>query len=412
MHRFGLIGEHLGHSHSPRVHRALAGYDYELISLPRGELDAFMRAREFDGINVTIPYKQEVIPYCAELSPEASAIGAVNTIVRRADGSLFGHNTDLAGFLFMARRAGVSFAGKHVLICGTGGTSLTVREACRREGASKIVRLSRSGEETYDGAETRHADAEIIVNTTPLGMYPHLGGRAIDISLFPKLEAVLDVVYNPLRTAIAQDARSAGLAWSCGLSMLVAQAKYAAELFAGHPIDDALNDAVGRDIERDLTNLVIIGMPGSGKTTAGRHAARRMGREHVDTDELITARVGDIPRFFKEHGEDAFRDVESEVIAELAPRTGLVISTGGGSVLRVENVRALRANGVMVRVERALGELSTAGRPLSMSRPAEQIAAEREPYYKSAADATVNNTSTIESLTDAIIESWDKCIMS
>lgn len=407
--RFGLIGEKLGHSHSPRVHKALAGYDYELVSLPRDEVDKFMRERGFDGINVTIPYKQTVIPYCDELSPEARAIGAVNTIVRRGD-RLLGHNTDLAGLLYMARRAGVSFEGRKVVILGTGGTSLTALEACRRGGAREIARLSRTGSESYGGAEARHSDADVIVNTTPLGMYPKLGAAAIDLSKWQNVSAVLDVVYNPLRTALVLDARAHGLPSSCGLSMLVAQAKYAAELFAGRDIEDSMIDSVTLDIERDLTCLVIIGMPGSGKSSIGRRAAELLGREFVDTDDLIKSRIGDIPRFFAEHGEGRFREVESEIIEELAPRTGLVIATGGGVPLREANVRALRANGVLVRIKRPLDQLATDGRPLSMSRPVEQISAEREPYYSAAADAEADNESTVEAAAAEAIKKWESAI--
>ena len=408
--QYGLIGERLGHSYSQRIHEQLAGYGYELRAVAREEIDAFLAARDFQGLNVTIPYKRTVIPYCDELSPAARKIGSVNTLVLR-DGRLFGDNTDYAGFLCLARRTGIAFAGKKVLVCGSGGTSLTVRTAARDSGAREVVVLSRSGEENYQNAPLRHADAEILVNTTPLGMFPNLGGKAVRLSDFPRLEGVLDVVYNPLRTALILEARERGIRCAGGLAMLVAQAKYSAEQFAGHPIPDGRIDEIEHSLRRELSNLVLIGMPGSGKTTLGWACAGALGREFVDADELIVQRVGrPIPEIFAQQGEKGFRQLESECLASLALRTGLVIATGGGAVLRRENVAALRANGTLIRLLRPLGELPVEGRPLSQGSPLEKLAEEREPFYAAACDCAVENQGSIETVRDRILEAWNEIL--
>lgn len=411
--RFGLIGEHVERSHSKRLHERMAGYEYELISIPQSEVTAFLERGEFQGLNVTMPYKLTVIPYCAELSPAAQKIGSVNTLVRRADGTLYGDNTDCAGFLYLARRTGVDFRGMKVVICGSGGTSRTAAHAARTSGARETVVVSRSGPETYEGLHERHADADIVVNTTPLGsqLSNRMHEKPIELKRFKHLKGVLDVVYDPLRTMLMLDAAEMGVPCGGGLLMLAAQAKFAAEQFAGRPIPDEVIDEAEHELRRDVANIVLIGMSGTGKSSIGRACAERLGRKLVDTDVEIERRVGcSIPEYFAVHGEAAFREVESAVVAELAPQKGIVIATGGGASVRPENARALRANGVVVRVRRPIDQLATDGRPMLDTTTAEELARVREPYYAAAADATIDNVGTIDSAADEAIDVWRSMI--
>ena len=391
---YGLLGERLGHSFSPQIHRDLAGYDYQLLPTPPEAVEDLFARRAFQGLNVTIPYKRTVMPLCDEIDPRAAAIGAVNTVVNR-NGRLTGYNTDIDGFLYMARRAGVDMAGKKVVILGSGGTSRTARAAAGELGAREIVTVSRHGEDNYQNL-SRHADAQVLVNTTPVGMYPNWGQSPVSLESFPALEGVLDVVYNPLRTALLLQAEERGLPCSCGLPMLVAQAKRAAELFTGQNIDDSRAEAVLHGLREQLTSIVLIGMPGCGKTTVGRALAGKLGRTFVDLDEEIVRRAGmSIPEIFAREGEAGFRERESALVREFGERTGLVVSTGGGVVTRRENYIPLKQNGLLLHLRRDPAALPTDGRPLSQATAPEELWRRRAPLYAAFADGEIDNNGTL-----------------
>ena len=391
---YGLLGEKLGHSFSPQIHRDLAGYDYQLLPTPPEAVEDLFARRAFQGLNVTIPYKRTVMPLCDEIDPRAAAIGAVNTVVNR-NGRLTGYNTDIDGFLYMARRAGVDMAGKKVVILGSGGTSRTARAAAGELGAREIITVSRHGEDNYQNL-SRHADAQVLVNTTPVGMYPNWGQSPVSLESFPALEGVLDVVYNPLRTALLLQAEERGLPRSCGLPMLVAQAKRAAELFTGRNIDDSRTEAVLHGLRRQLTSIVLIGMPGCGKTTVGRALAGKLGRTFVDLDEEIVRRAGmSIPEIFAREGEAGFRERESALVREFGERTGLVVSTGGGVVTRRENYIPLKQNGLLLHLRRDPAALPTDGRPLSQATAPEELWRRRAPLYAAFADGEIDNNGTL-----------------
>ena len=348
---YGLIGAKLGHSYSVPIHAQLGDYDYRLYERTEAEFVDLMRRRDFKGLNVTIPYKRLALELCDELSDTAREVGSVNTVVRRADGSLYGHNTDIGGFIALAARAGVEIAGKKAVILGSGGTSLTARTACRRLGAKEIVVVSRKGPVDYEALYRDHADAQVLVNTTPVGMYPNNGESAADISRLPCLTGVLDVIYNPDRTALILDARARGLNCAGGLYMLVGQAREAAELFTGRAIPESETERIHALLRGEALNAILIGMPGSGKSSVGRALARRMGRPFVDCDGEIVKRAGkSIPEIFAREGEAAFRALEAAVIADVCREKGQVIATGGGAVLREENVRAMRQNGAVLLI--------------------------------------------------------------
>lgn len=392
---YGLLGEKLGHSFSPQIHRSLVGYDYRLFPTPPEEVEPLLRRRDFRGLNVTIPYKQTVIPLCDEVEPRAAAIGAVNTIVNRND-RLMGYNTDIDGLIYLARRTGVDMAGKKVVILGSGGTSHTAQAAAQALGAREIVVISRRGADNYQNL-SRHADAQVLINTTPVGMYPNCGRAAVDLNDFPRLTGVLDVVYNPLRTALILAAQERGIPCSGGLPMLVAQAWRAAELFTGQDIPESRVEAVLGELIAAQRNVVLIGMPGCGKTTVGQALARRLGKEFVDIDEEIVRTAGiSIPEIFAQEGEEGFRRRESQIVREAGSRTGCVISTGGGVVTQPQNRDPLRQNGTIIHLLRALSALPSAGRPISQQVSAETLWRQRAPLYASFADVTVDNNGSLE----------------
>ena len=404
---YGLLGERLGHSFSPQIHRDLAGYDYQLLPTPPEAVEDLFARRAFQGLNVTIPYKRTVMPLCDEIDPRAAAIGAVNTVVNQ-NGRLTGYNTDIDGFLYMARRAGVDMAGKKVVILGSGGTSRTARAAAGELGAREIVTVSRRGEDNYQNL-SRHADAQVLVNTTPVGMYPNWGQSPVSLESFPALEGVLDVVYNPLRTALLLQAEERGLPCSCGLPMLVAQAKRAAELFTGQNIDDSRTEAVLHGLRRQLTSIVLIGMPGCGKTTVGRALAGKLGRTFVDLDEEIVRRAGtSIPEIFAREGEAGFRERESALVREFGERTGLVVSTGGGVVTRRENYIPLKQNGLLLHLRRDPAALPTDGRPLSQATAPEELWRRRAPLYAAFADGEIDNNGPLAGTLEQIEKEMTK----
>lgn len=408
---YGLIGEKLGHSFSAEIHRRLGPEPYELTELAPEAVGPFLQERNFRGINVTIPYKQTVIPCLDAISETAREIGAVNTIIRR-DGKLYGDNTDAAGLTMLLRRTGADPAGKKVLILGTGGTSLTAMYAARKLGARAVIRVSRNGREdavTYAQAAAEHRDAKILINTTPCGMYPQVDGCPVDLADYPDLEAVADAVYNPLRTNLILAARKRGIAAEGGLFMLTAQAVRAAEAFRGITYPEGTVDRIYRELLGEKENIVLTGMPGSGKSTVSAVLQARTGREAVDTDTLIERKAGKtIPEIFREEGEKVFRDLESAVIAEVSARGGQIIATGGGAVLRPENVQALQRNGRLILLERAAETLMpTDDRPLADTREKmDRLWREREPVYRAAADLTVKLSGTPEEAAAEIESRW------
>lgn len=399
----GLLGGKLGHSFSPQIHGALADYRYTLWEKSPEELDDFLKNGDFTGLNVTIPYKKDVMPYCAELSEQAKKVGAVNTIVRRRDGTLLGHNTDYFGFAYLLRQSGIAVAGKKCLVLGTGGASVTVQTVLREQGA-KVVVLSRSGPENYDHLE-RHADAALIVNATPVGMYPNTGVSPIKLIFFPNLEGVLDLIYNPARTQFLLDAEKQGIPGWNGLSMLVAQAKESAEWFTEKTIPDERIGEIYARLRRETENLIIIGMPGSGKTTLGRLLAQATGKNFVDVDEAIIRTAGmSIPEIFAASGENGFRKIETAVLSRLGKGSGQVIATGGGCVTRAENYPLLHQNGRILRLRRDIGKLPKDGRPLSLANDLPEMAAQREPLYAAFADLTFDNNGALDNTLKTILE--------
>lgn len=392
-----LIGEKLGHSYSKLIHEAFGLYSYELVSLPRDRVGEFMENGDFDAFNVTIPYKRTVMPYCSYISPEAQKIGSVNTVIRTQDG-LHGFNTDYFGFKSMAARADIDFAGKKVVILGSGGTSLTAKAVAADCGAGRITVVSRSGEYNYENLE-KLSDCEVLINTTPVGMYPNNGCSAVKLDSFPRCEAVLDVIYNPLRTELIMQALERGISCSGGLYMLVAQAAQSAKYFCSAEIGEKEIERVFRSLVLDVQNIVLVGMPGCGKTTVAAALERLTGRKSVDTDSLVEEAAGmSVPDIFSEYGEAHFRELEAQAICGIAKEKGLIIATGGGAVLNPENVRALKGNGRIYYLKRELELLSLDGRPLSKSREAlERMFVTRDPIYSNCADAEILNNSSPES---------------
>ena len=414
---YGLIGGRLGHSYSKVIHEMLCGYRYDLCPLPtEEEVRAFLTRRQFRAINVTIPYKLVVMEYCSYIDPHAKAINAVNTIVNR-NGLLYGYNTDYPGFSYLCDAHGVEFKDRTVLILGTGGTHNTTWAVAHDRGAKQIYTVSRhpdpeKGELTYAQALT--TGAQIIINTTPVGMYPNVGVSALDITSMPGLEAVVDVVYNPNKTELILRAEDAGVPVAVGgLEMLVAQAVYAAEYFLGRKFEDAPGEVrrITAALRRETLNIALVGMPSCGKSTLGRLLAKQLGRPLVDLDEEIVKADGrSIPDIFAAEGEEGFRAKEAAQIARFGKEKGLVLSCGGGAVKRAENVRALRQNGVVLFIDRPVEALAVGGnRPLSSSAEAlRTMEAQRRPLYLAAADAVISNTGTLAQTLAAAQEALDE----
>lgn len=403
----GLLGRKLGHSYSPQIHASLGDYPYLLFEKEPEELAQFLQGQDFDCLNVTIPYKKDVIPYCAELSDTARRMGAVNTIVRRPDGTLIGHNTDYFGFSSMVARSGLSVSGKKCLVLGSGGASATAVAVLKDLGAQVVV-ISRSGENNYDNLHL-HADAAVIVNATPVGMFPHNGVSPIDLSLFPKLEGALDLIYNPARTRFLMDAQARGLVTQNGLWMLVAQAKESAEWFTGQAISDEAIARIYRKLKLQMENIVLVGMPGCGKSTISQLLGKALGKPVIDADAEITREAGKpIPEIFAEGGEAAFRAIETQVLALLGMQSGKVIATGGGCVTREENYPLLHQNGTIVWLQRDLDRLPTDGRPLSQSGKLAEMFRIREPMYRRFADLQADNGGTPEETVQRILDELEK----
>ena len=404
MGKYGLLGAKLGHSFSPRIHALLGDTPYDLYEKTPEELEAFLLQGDLTGMNVTIPYKKTVMPYCAELTDIAARIGSVNTLVRREDGSLLGDNTDYYGFDCLLRQAGIDPAGKKALVLGSGGASLTVQMVLRDRGAAQVIVISRGGEDNYDNLE-KHADAQIVVNATPVGMYPKTECAPVDLKRFPVCEAVADLIYNPARTALMQQAEELGITCAGGMVMLVAQAIRSAERFLDRTFPDETLEQVLHTLQMQTENIILIGMPGCGKTSLGRALAEKLGKPFVDADQEIIRQAGkSIPSIFATEGERGFRKRETAVLKELGRRSGLVIATGGGCVTRPENKFLLRQNGKLIWVRRPVSVLPTQGRPLSQKGNLEDMERVRMPMYADFADFVIDNTETHEEALQKMME--------
>ncbi len=393
--KYALIGERLGHSFSVPVHRAF-GLDYELKELPRGSLSEFVRACPYDGFNVTIPYKTEIMPLLTEIHSRAKKIGSVNTVAVRGK-TLCGYNTDIDGMKYLLDSVGISLREKNVMILGGGGTGKTAYALAEEEGARSISVVTRGGALNYSNYREQK-DTQIVINATPVGMFPQNGEKPISLD-FGEIEGVADVIYNPLRTRLVSEAKARGIPAVGGLKMLVAQALFAEEIWLGKTLDRALIEREYAALLRELTNIVLIGMPGSGKSAV----ARRLSDRPIDTDSLIEAQTGQpIPRLFEEKGERYFRVLEGEVVRAVSAEHGRVIATGGGVILNDSNVESLKQNGVLLWVKRPLEKLSVKGRPLSSKKGVERLFAERKGKYAAAADFEIENGGSFHETIDRI----------
>ena len=411
MLKCGLLGEKLGHSYSPQIHALLGDYEYRLYEKAPDEVASFLLQEDLDGLNVTIPYKKTVAALCDELTPAAKKLGSVNTVAFRKDASgrrkLLGDNTDYAGFKYLVKQSGMSVSGKECLVLGSGGASVTVRAVLQDLGAADVVTISRTGEDNYGNLD-RNEGADILVNTTPLGMYPGNGAKAVDLERFPWLDAVYDIVYNPARTALMMQADSLRIPNFGGLAMLVAQAKAASEVFTGERIEDRVIPIITQVIGARQQNIALIGMPGCGKSSVGKILAEKTGRPFVDADAAIEKKAGcTIPEIFAKGGEEAFRKLETEVLAELGKRSGAVLATGGGCVTRPENYPLLHQNSRIVWIRRDLSLLPSDGRPISQTNDIKQIYENRKALYDRFADHIVTNDTTPEACADSILESLE-----
>ena len=411
---YGCIGEHLTHSFSKEIHNCLADYDYEIKEIPKDKLDAFMTAADFRAINVTIPYKQAVIPHLHWISDTAKKIGAVNTVVNR-NGKLYGYNTDFFGMTALIEKNGIELENKKVLILGSGGTSKTAHAVAESLGAREIYIVSRQagkGLITYAEVYKSHTDAEVIINTTPVGMFPNPEAQPIDLGKFSRLLGVVDAIYNPLRSRLVLEAQALGIKATGGLYMLVAQAAYAVETFIEKPLSRDEIDAVYGELLKQKQNIVLTGMPGSGKSTIGKKISKQTGRPFIDTDALIVEKAGKtIPEIFEELGEAGFRKIESEVIREVSTLGGYIIATGGGAILKRENISNLKANGRIHYIDRPLSWLTaTSDRPLS-SNPEDLKKRYHERYdmYSATADRRISAVDNINKNVEMILKSEEKC---
>ena len=405
--RFGLLGEHLGHSFSPQIHAVLGCPDYGLYEVEPDRLAAFLETTPLLGMNVTIPYKKAVLPLCASLSPAAQRIGSVNTL-RRTDQGWYGDNTDYAGFRYMLDSIGFDPAGEKAVVFGSGGASVTVCTVLRELGAAEVTVISRTGPDNYGNLD-KHRDARLVVNATPVGMYPDNGRAAAGLRSFPECRAVLDLIYNPARTALLLEAEELGIPHRNGLGMLAAQAHGSEEVFLGRSLPRDLIEKAAGSVGKTTENLILIGMPGCGKTRLGRLLARELGRPFLDADEVLTRQAGRTPaEIIEAEGEPAFRELETRVLAELGKGSGAVIATGGGCVMRRENRDLLRQNGKVFWLRRDLSRLPVSGRPLSQSLGPEELYRRRKDLYAAFADCTVDNNAGPKAAVKEILELWEK----
>ncbi len=402
MKKYGVLGEKLEHSYSPQIHNLLADYDYRRYEVAKEDVEKFLSTTDLSGMNVTMPYKKRVMDSCVWLSDVAKRMGAVNTLVKMEDG-WHGYNTDYYGFCELVKASGIDVNARKALVLGSGGASNTICHALRDLGASEVIVISRGGENNYDNLEC-HKDAGIIVNTTPMGMYPNNGEAAVDLRDFPECEGVLDVVYNPARTALLLQAEKLNIRHADGFYMLVAQAKQSAEFFMNTKIDDSVIGYIYKKLSAEMQNIVIIGMPGAGKSSIGKKIAEITGRRLIEADEEIVKKAGtDIPTIFREQGEAGFREIETEVLSEVGKLSGCVISTGGGCVTRPENYPLIHQNGHIVWIKRDINLLPTDGRPVSQANPLEKLYEERKDKYEAFADDVVVNDRSVKDAAEEII---------
>lgn len=399
----GLIGHKLSHSFSPEIHSYLADYEYKLYELEENEVGEFLKSCPLDALNVTIPYKKTVMPFLDYISDTAKKIGSVNTIVKKAD-KLYGFNTDYYGFSYMVKKSGIEIENKKVLVLGSGGASLTVKAVLSDMKAKEIITVSRSGENNY-GNIALHRDADVIVNTTPVGMYPENGSSPVDLHLFDKISGVLDLIYNPSVTKLLYDAEKLGIPHINGLSMLSAQAKKAAELFTDSIIADSEIDRIVKRIEEKTKNIVLIGMPGCGKTTTGKILSKMLSREFIDTDTVIEENSGiSIPEIFSLYGEDEFRKAETKAIDAAGKLSGKIIATGGGIVTKEENFYPLSQNSYIIWLQRDISLLPLDGRPVSQKNDINELYKKRAPLYESLSEISVTLSENPEATATRIID--------
>ena len=413
---YGLIGEKLGHSASKEIHEQLADYSYELHPLTKEDFPIFMEEKAFRALNVTIPYKQAVIPYLTAMDENAKAIGAVNTIVNQ-NGSLYGYNTDMPGFLYMVKKNGIDMEGKKVVVLGNGGASQAIQAGVKKMNPAKMIvvgnRTIKEGVLTYEQCFALHSDADIVVNTSPVGMYPNVDFSPVDLTHFPQCQAVIDIIANPLTTKLVAQARELGMKGITGLEMLIAQAKYAVEIFLDTHLEDARIAEINTPLLKERSNLVLVGMSGGGKSTIGKRAAEKLGKGFVDTDELIIERIKmPIAEFFAKEGEPAFREIETKVIHEVSSQNNLVIATGGGIIKNPLNVEYLKRNGRLIWLKRDADLLQTGnGRPLAPDQAAAQkLYQERLPLYSAAAEAIAENNGTFEEGLSAVLQCYESLL--
>lgn len=404
---YGLLGEHLPHSFSPQIHLALGNEDYHIFEIAPENLEQFLKEKKFKGLNVTIPYKKSVISYLDEISPEAEKIGAVNTITVR-DGKLFGDNTDYCGFKYMVEKSKITIKNKKVLVLGNGGASLTVQTVLKDMEAKDVLVVSRNGEIDYTNVYS-HTDTDIIVNTTPVGMYPDNMTSPIDLSGFPNLSGVLDVVYNPLKTRLIMEAEKMGIPYMSGLSMLVSQAKKAHEIFFNTTMDNEICDEIEKILRLQMSNVVLIGMAGCGKSTIGKILSQKLNKEFIDTDEMIeNAENKPIPKIIERFGEDFFRCCENLAVNIAGKEKSRIIATGGGVVTQPENYMPLNQNGIIVFINRDADKLDSKGRPLSQMYGVKALHEKRMPLYRQFADIEVDGNGTPEQVAELIIKEINK----
>ncbi|MDU7638271.1 MAG: shikimate kinase [Veillonella dispar] len=406
--KFGLLGRTLGHSFSPRIHSALGNTNYELFEREPSQLQEFFADPELQGINITIPYKVNALEACDVVDPRAERIGCVNTMVRK-DGKWYGYNTDYDGFVFTLQHAGIDVSGKECIILGDGASSATVHVALEDLGAKNIVHLSRKTAPFYGDAPNYYETAQIIINCTPIGMYPHNPANLIDITQFSKLEGVVDLIYNPRRTILLLQAEMMEIPHCDGLPFLVAQGVEAANHFQGESFGTKEIEQILRDMRREKENIILIGMPGVGKTTVGKALGEEMGRTCVDVDQELEKEIGDISTYITEQGEPAFREKEAEMIAKLGTQTGLVISTGGGCVTVPKNFAHLRQNGRIYQLTQPVENLSTSGRVLSSGgiERLRELEATRTPMYESFAQCIVEHNRNAPETVAAILKDFE-----